>query len=235
MLASGMLGFALSDSCFFAALSGCGVQAAAMVYTMTVPLTALLSFAFLGESLRPWTLAAMGIALAGILLTIAERKPASSTLPASFRRGIELAVLAAIFQAAGVLVGHVALSEVGVLSGAAFRLAGGVGGALLLGASEALGKRTFDPLVAVVGASAKPRLWPSLLPPAVCAALIGLPLYTLALRDAPGAISTLLFTSTPLFTLPILFALGRRPGWRSVVGTAVGFAGIAAVIVSQSP
>ena len=51
-LGNQMLGFALSDTCFFAALSGCGVQAAAMVYTLTVPLAALLSFVFLADGFR---------------------------------------------------------------------------------------------------------------------------------------------------------------------------------------
>jgi drug/metabolite transporter (DMT)-like permease len=78
------------------------------------------------------------------------------------------------------------------------------------------------------------RLARGLLPATFFAAVLILPLHSLAVRGAPGGVSAALLATTPLFTLPLGLAFGIRPSGRTVLGTAIGFAGAVGTILSTS-
>ncbi|MEM7517050.1 MAG: hypothetical protein AAF368_09040, partial [Planctomycetota bacterium] len=71
--------------------------------------------------------------------------------------------------------------------------------------------------------------------PTIFAAVLVLPLHSFAVRGAPGGVSAALLATTPLFTLPILAAFGGRAGWRTWVGTLIGFLGSVGTILSIEP
>ncbi|MEM9381789.1 MAG: hypothetical protein AAGB93_17675 [Planctomycetota bacterium] len=66
-------------------------------------------------------------------------------------------------------------------------------------------------------------------------AIFGLLPYHFALRELPGGVSALLFASTPLFTLPLALLVGQRAGPIGVLGTLVGFAGVAGILLGDAP
>ena len=120
LLISGVLGFALGDVLFFASFKWCGVQTAAMVGLLSVPISVLLSWFWLGESLQPRTLWSMAVVLLGVALVVTDRS--SDSEPG--RRpwlGVAICVTSATIWAGAVVLGHDALAGVDVITG------GGVG------------------------------------------------------------------------------------------------------------
>lgn len=238
LLASGVLGFAVADTLYFAALPKSGVQIAAMIVLTNVPAAVFLSWMFAGEALRVSTLAFMLVVLGGVLLVIFDAR-ADESIPARTRRtGIALAFAAAIAQALGIVIGHRGMDGTDLLGGTLVRMiggvAGGIGGAILVGVARRESNVGRE-VRALASPLRTPALWRGLFVASLFGSVIGLPLYHVGLRALSSGVASVLFATTPLFTLPLGFFFGERHGWRAVVGTAIGFAGVAGLIWSLAP
>jgi drug/metabolite transporter (DMT)-like permease len=237
---SGAVGFALGDSLYFAALSLCGVQTAAMVTQLNVPIATALAWLVLGERLEPWTLAAMGVALVGVCLVVTDRgqldADGRSERPPGFKLGVVLALLCAASQASAVVFGHAGFVDVGVVPGTIIRLLGGLVGGVLLACLALPFARHFrtpagrTPVRSLLRPLTRPDLRRPLFRAAMFASVLGLLPYHYALREVPGGVAAVLFATTPLFTLPLTFLHGERHGARSVLGTLIGLLGVVGVI-----
>jgi len=233
LLISGVLGFALGDVLFFASFKWCGVQTAAMVGLLSVPISVLLSWFWLGEFLQPRTLWSMAVVLLGVVLVVTDSS--SNTEPG--RRlwlGVGICVTSATIWAGAVVLGHDALAGVDVITGGGVRVVGGLLGALVLAALVGLARprtsarRELAHLTAGLHSLPVLRL---LVIPSLCASLLNQIPYNLALRDLPGGVAALLFATTPLFTLPLGYFFGERFGMRTILGTILGLAGVAGVVL----
>jgi drug/metabolite transporter (DMT)-like permease len=233
LLGSGLLGFALGDSLYFAAFPLCGVQLAAMSANLVPPLAAAIAYLAFGERLT-W-LACLGIALslAGIAWVLLDRHPTADALrpPADRRRGLCLAGANALCQAVGIVIGRVGFEGVELLPGTVLRLVGGVGGAvlcaLLLGGRRGPAAAVLD----LTGAWRRAAAARALLLGTALGAVFNLPLHSHALGTLSPGVSAILFATTPLWTLPIGLRLGERYGWRTAAGTLLGFGGVALVVL----
>ncbi len=240
LIVSGALGFALGDHLYFAALPRVGVQTSAVIGLANVPLAALGGWLWLDQPLPARVLVSMGVVLAGVLLVLCDGS-GTETKGGSARGGHLLALGAAISWAAATLGGHAAMQGAGVFVGAFGRLLGALLGALLLILLVAL--RRGGSLRQELHHLARPFRSPSLLsllaPAVLCASLLNLIPFHFALQALPGAIGALLFSCTPLFTLPLAPLFGEVVGLRTLLGTGLGLLGVAGVILSggalQSP
>ncbi|MCB9906616.1 MAG: DMT family transporter [Planctomycetes bacterium] len=239
LLLSGVLGFALGDSLYFAALPRCGVQAAAMIGQLNVPLAAVMGYLWNGERLGPLTVLGMFVAMAGVLLVLSDPVPIQQRgRSAYYRSGVIFALLNAVTIASGIFLGHVGIEDVDILPGTLMRMAGGIGGAFLVaplwGAlARALGVVDDSPAKEtrnLIEPFRRRAWWKPLILASVAGSVIGLLPYHIALRELPSGIAAVMFATTPLFTLPLGKLMGERFGVRSVVGTLVGFAGVIGVI-----
>jgi hypothetical protein len=70
----------------------------------------------------------------------------------------------------------------------------------------------------------------ALLIPTFFATLVSLPLHSATVQVAPGHLSALILSTSPLFILPLGFKFGVRQGPISVLGTLIGFGGVAGLI-----
>jgi drug/metabolite transporter (DMT)-like permease len=100
---TGVLGFAIGDTLFLAALPRCGVQVAAMVALVHVPAAVILGWILHGEQLAPLALLGAASIVAGLVLVLTETQPAESAISArtplesrTRRIGIACAALAAV-------------------------------------------------------------------------------------------------------------------------------------------
>lgn len=238
---SGFLGFSVADALYFAAMTRCGVQAAATVVLLNVPIATLLAVPIVGDRLDQGALVFIGVVLAGVLLVVAD--PASrgakeeGSRGGSFSAGVALALLAAIAMGASVPLGSGRFDEVGVCPGGFIRLAGGALGAFPMAFVLGLGRRSspgaelsrlIQPLFAAPGPGG---VWGAAALTGVGCAICGLVPYHYALRELPSGIAAVLFASTPLFTLPLALLIGQRVGWLAVVGALVGFSGVAGILL----
>lgn len=230
---TGALGFAIGDTLYFAALPRCGVQTAAMVGLLNVPIAAVLGWVWLGQALSLRALAAMGVVLCGVLLVLRD---GGGEHQGARTRGVLFALAAAVCWSMATVGGHAMLQGVGVFVGAFARLAGALVAAVACAALLGLGRGTTPgrELGELVRPLRSRSLFLVLLPAALCASVVNLVPFHFALRELPGAVGALLFSTTPLFTLPMARLFREPVGGRALAGTLVGFAGVAGLIVETS-
>ena len=242
LFGSGLLGFAISDTLYFAAFRRCGVQTAATVMLLNVPIATLLAVPLAGDHIDVRLVGFMALVLGGVLLVTLDRSGASDgaghTNPTGRRIiGVLLAVGAATAIGTAVPLGRGRFDEVDVFTGGFVRLMGGACGAVPIALLSGLGRastpskelrRLVEPMLVAPGPSS---VWGKASLIGVGSAVLGLLPYHYAMRELPGGLAAVLFSSTPLFTLPLCLVIGQRVGWLSVLGTGVGFAGVSAILL----
>ncbi len=231
---SGLIGFAIGDALFFGAVARCGVQVTGVVAQLNVPTAAILSWAFLDEDLSLQELGAMALVLAGATLVILDDPKSKVESIGIKRHGIYLALICAVCQGAGVMLGHGGMHGVEVVPGTVIRLFAGVVGAFVLSTifdlGALLGRRKGGETAALIRPLRHPDIMKRLLFAALIASVINLLPYHFAIRELRGGISAVLFATAPLFTLPLGPLFGERHGWRAVAGTLLGFLGVAGIL-----
>ncbi len=229
LAASGFLGFSLGDMLYLAALPRAGVQAAAMVVQLHVPLAALLAFALFGNRLALASVGAIALVLAGVSLVLLDGRARGARDPELRRSGLVLAWCATAAYAVNIVLGHRGLAGVALFAGSLTRVCSGMGGAFLVLPFEARGVPFARALAELVRPFREPALWRRLVPPSLCS-VVGLPLFHYGLRELEPAIAAVLLATTPLFTLLLGGFFGERHGLRAWIGTLLGFAGVAGIV-----
>lgn len=239
LLLSGVVGFALGDSMYFAAFPKAGVQLTAMMGNLTPPLAAVISWLWLGDTFGLATMFWMSIVFMGISLVVMDpvgvpKRAGVDISKADRRVGIALAFGSALCQAVGIVMAYAAFEDVDVLPGTVLRLAGGI--ALALPIAMLLGKAKGEGFAASIAEVTRPlrnrRLFALLIVPTVVATVISLPMHSYCIRGAPAHLSALVLATSPLFILPLGRFFGARHGKLSVLGTLLGFGGLAGVLFS---
>lgn len=242
LFGSGLLGFAISDTLYFSAFRRCGVQTAATVMLLNVPIATLLAVPLAGDELDARLVGFMALVLGGVLIVTLDRSGASDGeghLNSKGKRilGVLLAIGAATAIGTAVPLGRGRFEEVDVFTGGFVRLMGGACGAIPIALLSGVGRtstpvkelrRLVEPMLVAPGPSS---VWGKASLIGVGSAVLGLLPYHYAMRELPGGLAAVLFSSTPLFTLPLCLVIGQRVGLLSVVGTGVGFAGVAAILL----
>ena len=114
---SGIVGLTIGDQALFTAFVDIGPRLAMLIMTLSPLFAALFGWLALGETLGPTAWAGMAMTIGGVAWVVSERQPAQSRLRPSRRvRGMLLAVVGAVCQAAGLLfskqgMGHGWLEE----------------------------------------------------------------------------------------------------------------------------
>ena len=241
---SGFLGFAVADTLYFAAFSRCGVQVAATIMLVNVPVATFCANRFGGDQIHAKVLQFGGVVLIGVVLVIADtyfRKQEDAIelakpSRASYILGIFAAMCAAFALGASIPIGRFGSDDVGIWPAGFVRLFAGALGALPMAAlSGFAAKTTASTEVArmirpVFAAPGDGSAWGSKAMTGVAFAIAGLIPYHFALRELDSGLAALLFAATPLFTLPLGLIIKQRPGIIGVVGAAVGFYGVFGIL-----
>ncbi|WP_216904092.1 DMT family transporter [Synechococcus sp. CCY 9618] len=223
LVLSGVLGIAIGDTLFFAALRRLGTRRTLTIDAGGPAVTALAGVAVLGEVPGPaqW----LGIALISLAVLLVVRQPAPRD-----SRGPRPPDGPGVAMALGALAcggGGALLARAGLLAGgpapvqaAALRLAAAalVMLPLLVGLPRAVqGPRP-----------ARPR-WPLALTATLLGTSAGIVLQQTALAGLPGGLAVALLSTAPVMALPLAALEGDRPGWRGVVAAASALAGVSLV------
>ena len=231
LVGSGLLGFSIGDTLYIASLPRAGVQRAAMVVLLQVPLAALLAFGLFGSRLAPGVCAAMAVVLAGVILVLLDGRETAPHARAERRRGLLLVTIAMLAYSVNIVLGHRGLSGVALFGGSLVRIFAGIAGAFLVAPLE----QRLVPVANALAELTRPLRERALLRPLLLAvaanSIIGLPLFHFALQGLEPGIAAVLCSTTPLFTLLLGRFFGERHGGLAWFGTAVGFAGIVGVVI----
>ena len=248
LAASGVVGIALGDSLFFAALRRLGTRRALTIDAGGPAFTTLAGALLLRE--RPGPAQMAGIALITVAVVLVARGAAQTPsgdgsgaghtaghtkvsangqvgrLPMG---GVLLALGALVCGSLGALLSRAALlsGPISPLQAATLRLAAASLALLPLAGQIPL----WVPRPRPAG-----RRWPLLLLATLLGTSAGIVLQQAALAGLSGGLAVALMSTAPVMALPLAWWLeGDRPGWRGLLAAIAALAGVSLVVGLPSP
>ncbi|MCK6264303.1 DMT family transporter [Vibrio sp. ZSDE26] len=219
---SGIVGIAIGDSAYFAALKRIGPNKTLLLESLAPPLSGVLALVFLGTviSIQAW----LGVVITTIAVASVVFQPTKDSGSVS-RAGVGYGLVASVCQASGVVISHYALvaGNLPPLLGALIRLSVGVlAVVLIIGWVE---QKPFQSIKSNLKSMTNRSFWWLF-----CAIFVGtflaLWLQQIALKHANPAIAQTLIATSPLFML-VIYAIKREAiSKQSLFGTLFALLGI---------
>ena len=224
---SGVIGIGFGDTAYFEALKALGVRRTLLIGILAPPLTAIIAWIALGETLPPGAWIGIALTVLGVAWVISEHENANDAAPVAAKAlwmGIGFGVAAALAQSVGAILSRIALTQtpVSALMSALLRLAAGV---LTMLVWLALDRR---PLGGWRNAGRDDgKLWGIVILAVFMGTYLGVWLQQVAIQFAQvGTAQTLLATSQ-LFILPLAALRGERISPRAIIGAIIALSGVA--------
>ncbi len=215
---SGLLGIALSDTCFFEALKDLGPLSLVLLMLLGQVLTVVFAVLFLGE--RPSSAAWIGIVLVVSGVGVVLVANVSGTNRPAGLKGIALGLISLLSMAASTIVAKKALADVSAMQATFVRMAAGTLGVFILGGATGRLGVWMNPF-ADLRVAARFFL-------AVCVVTFGgFWLSLLAIKTLDVSMANTLIATEPVFVLPLAaIFLREKVGCRAAAGTFVAVLGI---------
>jgi drug/metabolite transporter (DMT)-like permease len=222
LIISGILGIAIGDTCFFAALQYLSPHSLVMLLMSGQVLTAILAIVLLGE--RPSLRAIEGMIMVTIGIGIVIWPSQGDRVTPTHWRGILFGLLSVGCMSGSLIIAKPALNGISTIEATFIRMVAGTIGIGIFGlCSQQLGKWTlpFRDLQTV---------WRFIF--AVTIVTFGgfwLSLHAIKYIDL--AIANTLNSTEPIFVLPLsAIFLHERIGYRAILGTAISMVGIVFIV-----
>jgi drug/metabolite transporter (DMT)-like permease len=224
---SGLLGIALSDTCFFEALKDLGPLPLVLMMLLGQVLTVVFAVLFLGE--RPSSTAWIGIVLVVSGIGVVLTANLSGAIRTAGLRGIAYGSLSLVGMAASTIVAKMALTDVSAMQATLVRMAAGTLGIFLLGGATGRLGAWMNPFSSTRVATQFFL--------AVCVVTFGgFWLSLLAIKCLDVSTANTLISTEPLFVLPLAaIFLGEKITGKAIAGTFVAVVGIALLCLSGNP
>ena len=224
---SGLVGFVFGDLCLFQAYVLIGPRISSLLMSLAPPLTALIGWLVLGETLTGRDALGMILTTAGIAWAVLERHPegeapgAGRPGPRASLAGVVLGSCGALGQAGGLVLSKLGMGSYDAVAATQVRVVAGIAGyALLLLAFGRLGRvresiRDRPALgYATLGAFFGPFL--------------GVSLSLFAVRHTVAGVAASIMALQPVLIIPMVVLLHReRVGIGGVFGALLATAGVA--------
>ncbi len=226
LLASGAIGYFVTDLLMFRAYMLLGARESLVIMTLAPVCTSVLSYYLFGQALSLLQIGGILLIIAGIVTMVFGEVRKRSTLGTTSSdrnvpKGLMYAILGAVLQSVSYILAAYALSDIPPVSSNLVRNAGGLLAFLLYW--PFIGKRfTSDIKVLKHGSYLL-----FLVLAVISGPVIGMSCQMVAMTLAPVGIVTALSQVSPVLLLPVdKFVLKKRIGWASVVGTCISIAGV---------
>lgn len=220
LAASGFIGIFLGDTCLFLTMNRMGPRRSNILFSTNAPISALLGWLFLGETIVAQKIVGIAIVFAGVILAIVFGKRRSQldtweTVKGPLPVGIALGLSAALCQSVGSLIARPVM-ETGVDPATASALRVGVS-VICLSLLMATGIRQVQPKARLTMRTA------ALIAMSGIAAMgIGMTLVLFGLSGGKVGIVATLSATTPAWILPLIWIKTReRPAAFAWVGSAL--------------
>ncbi|QCH15908.1 EamA family transporter [Synechococcus sp. CB0101] len=220
---SGVLGIALGDSLYFAALRRLGTRRTLTIDAGGPAVAALGGLVWLAEVPAPLQWIGLGLITLALLL-VAVQRPTSAAEGRLQLQGVALAVGALLCGSGGALMSRAALRDAALdpLQSAWVRLLAAA--LVLLPLLRGWRHRGWGPRPSA-------RRWPLGLLATLLGTTAGIALQQMALQRLPGGIAVALLATAPLMAIPLAHLEGDQPGWRGWLAALLALAGVSALVV----
>jgi drug/metabolite transporter (DMT)-like permease len=220
------VGLTIGDGFLFQALVEVGSRISVLIMSFVPPLTALLGWVIMGETLSLLQIAGMVITLAGIAMVVLERNPNGRPLKFSHpRRGIVFAFIGAVGQALGFILSKYGMGDYNPFAATQIRgIAAIVGFCVLFFFIRIWGR---------VGAAIKNRpAMKRIALGAVFGPFLGVSLSLLAVQRTQAGVAATIIATTPVFIIPpaVIF-FKERVTAKEVVGAVIAVLGVAVMFL----
>lgn len=215
---SGIIGIAVGDALFFAALRHLAPQTLVVLMMTGQVLTAILAMVFLGERPQPLAWAGMACVLAGVFIVL--HAGLSGEKQHSQARGIMLGLLSVVCMSVSQIMAKPALVSVSAVQETGVRMLAGVAGLALYGLMAGKLRPWFSE-VRTAGLAGRFLL-------AVCVVTFGgFWLSLLAIKHVHIAVASTLNSMEPVFMLPLaVIFLREKITFQQIAGTFAAVCGI---------
>ena len=224
LILGGGIGIGLGDTAYFLAMPLVGVRKLLLLQTLSIPFAILLGSLFLGEYLTMTNWLAMILIIIGIAIVIAERTEDNQQDISWI--GIVWSIISALCTATGAVLSHFAFhnSHITSLDALFLRLYGAIAAIflLLLLPSYKNDRRFFFNFQWL-----SPKLFWAITLASFLNAYLGIWLQQFSLKFTTVGIAQILCSTSPLFVLPIVAAMGEKVSIRSIGGVILTLFGIA--------
>ena len=226
---SGIIGLALGDAFLFQAFISLGARVGTLLLLGLAPVFgSILAWLFFDETLTIMQIAGIAVTLAGITWVVLSHKEPPDTPHGHTRRGVIFGVLAALGQAAGLV-----LSKQGMLGAYspfqanAIRMVTATVCIWVWTAMQRQAGSTFREL------RVQPRVIGLLALGAFVGPVLGVSSSLLAIQHAEIGVASTLMALTPVILLPVdYFVLKEKVGWQAILGTVVAIGGVAILFLA---
>ncbi len=227
LLLSGLMGIALGDTAAYAVLRHLGAPAASATVCLGPPLSALLAYLFLGETLRGHELLGIVVTVSGVAGALFFTAHASVREDDGFKPSKKIGIvwmgLSGVGHAVGVVLSRYGMPHVDPFMGTFLRL---FPAQVFLIVFCLYRPSRLDSLL-----TDKPR-FKILTATATLGTFIGLILMSIGLKYSKAGVATALLSTYPVWVLPISHHfLRERVRWQSFVFTLVACVGCVIIVL----
>ncbi|MFA7568049.1 MAG: DMT family transporter [Alkalispirochaeta sp.] len=223
---SGLVGFVFGDLFLFQAFVDVGARTAMLVYSLVPPMTALLGRIILKEVLTPLQLVGMVITVVGIMIVVTGQSRVNQ-LPHPHRlRGIWFAVLGALGQALGLVLGRYGAPSYDPFGATQIRALAGVVGFAVLFTVMRRWRRVYPAL------SDRPAMR-SIIRGAFFGPFLGVTLALFAAQRTGTGIASTLTATVPVILIPVaIFRKKETVAFQEILGAVVAVGGVAVLFLA---
>ena len=219
---SGVLGIAVGDSLYFAALRRLGTRRTLTIDAGGPAVASLGGMVWLAEVPEPLHWLGLGLITLALLL-VAGQRAGDAAAGRQQLQGVLLALGALLCGSAGALVSRAALRDGAFdpLQSALVRVL--AAGLVLLPLLRGWRARDWGPWPSA-------RRWPLGLLATLLGTTLGIALQQLALQRLPGGMAVALLATAPLMAIPLAHLEGDQPGWRGWLAALLALSGVTALV-----
>ncbi len=230
LLASGVIGLAIGDSCLFSSFVRIGARKGLLLLSLNPLIGTAFGWIVLHETLDAQSLAGIAITMTGVLVVLWPANGFRSFRAASVGErallyGVLFGLGAACCQATGALLAKPALARIDNLTATQIRMYGGTAALFVLG----IVRGRFGHWAGLIRVH---RLFWPLFVASFLGQFVAVWLMTMSLDYAPAGIALAILSTAPIWLIP----LGGRfqdhaPTMRETAGLLVAIAGIALLLI----
>jgi drug/metabolite transporter (DMT)-like permease len=225
---SGVIGLSLGDAFLFQTLVLVGARLGSLLMSLAPIFGSVIAWIFFGEILTPLQITGIVLALSGIGWVVISHEEPPDTPRGHTRRGVFFGILAALGQAAGLVLSKQGMfGDFSPFQANVIRMLAAVSFTWAWTIFEGRAGATISRL------RAKPQVLRLLALGALVGPVMGVSSSLLAVQHTEVGVASTLMALPPVIILPIsYYVFKEKVGWQAVAGTILAIAGVAVLFLA---
>lgn len=229
---SGLVGFVIGDLLLFQAFIVVGARISMLIMALTPPITAFVSWWWLGEVLSPMNWVGMMVTLTGISIVILKREKQGDNLKkirkltASYSiKGILLAFGGAVGQGVGLVLSKKGMGDYDAIAASQIRIfVGMIGFAIIILVMGRFGR--------VLEAIQHRSAMKSIALGSVFGPFLGVSFSLIAIQNTQAGIAATIMSIVPVLIIPpAILLFHEKVNWKEILGALIAVTGVAVFFI----